>query len=328
MNPLSPLNPLGPLRPPPQAARAEVPPPAPQDAFTQTSVRPDVHRARTPEERPDLLHPGTPREYREQLEPLLQRLPAGLVRGVAEAGYTLHVIGPHPLTLTPEPAAGPPEERTWSTARALSDIADETGAALAELLHANPHLPLMPDCPDATPVAAGEPLQVPAQRLFHGTPVNAAAWEFLTQPRRSFMAGLVTHGKLPGFLHEENRILLWDLVFRDPLRDWHSLHEMGHTTDFTFAFRQPEAWREWRRRLEAAHARDARPFTRYAGESPTEYFAEGFAAWATPEAGDPRTATGDLAAQRLRMCQDALRERAPELHALIEEAVSRSSPAG
>lgn len=321
MNPLSPLNPARPLAAPPQSTRADAAPPAPQDAFTHTGVQPDARRPAQPEERPDLLHPGTPQEYREQMEPLLRRLPAGLVRGVAEAGYTLHVIGQHPLTLTPEPADGPEEERTWSTARSLQQVAEETGAALQDLLGANPHLPLLPDCPGETPVPAGEPLRVPGRRSYHGTPVNAAAWEFLTQPRRSFMAGLVTHGRLPGFLHEANRILLWDLVFRDPLRDWYILHELGHTTDFTFAFRRPEAWREWRRRLQEAHARDARPFTRYAAESPTEYFAEGFAAWATPQAGDPGTATGDLAAQRLRMCRDELRRTTPELHALVEEAV-------
>lgn len=321
MNPLSPLNPVGPL---PATTPARTAPPAPQqaprpDAFTQTTLQPEPPRATPHARRPRLIHPGTPQEFREQLEPLLERLPPGLVQGIADQGYTLHVLGEHPLTLDPEPPDPGTEERVWTTSRSLREIATETGARLEDLRACNPHLPLLPDCPGETPVPAGEPLLVPETRYWGAAPVRATAWEFLTQPRRSFMAGLVTHGLLPGFRHAENRILLWDLVFRDPLRDWYVLHELGHTADFAFAFRQPEAWREWRSRLAEAHARDRAPFTRYAGESPTEYFAEGFAAWATPEPS-LQSAAGDLARQRLAMSRGELRRRAPELCALIEEA--------
>ncbi|MBI3924678.1 MAG: hypothetical protein HY319_03985 [Armatimonadetes bacterium] len=331
----------------------------PREAFVPgEALRPGSRggRPRQRKTRPRLVHPETAAEFREPLEEILGRLPAALVQAVSEQGYVVHVIDlqqVHPLTLEVEdvdvsglgreaPALvqawrqgtlspdGPVEECCWGSLRSLREIARERGAeglvALLQLL--NPDLAVLADCPEESPVPPGQPLLVPAFRYWGSRPVPAEAWRFLTQPLRSFTAGLVTHGRIPGLAGERNRILLWDLVFRlrDGLADWYVLHELGHTLEFTFTFRFPESWRAWRSRLEAAHAAAAARgelITRYAGQDAGEYLAEGFAAWATPPGTRrvPGCDPGDLARERLVLDRRALEERDPSLAGLIGEAV-------
>jgi len=164
----------------------------------------------------------------------------------------------------------------------------------------------------------------PGDQPWGGALISAAAWELVTQPRRCHIAGMVYHGKVPGLRGEGLRIVLWDTVFRrgDGLADWYVLHELGHCTDYSFAFSAPERWRKWAARVEAAYGRRARFLTRYAGESSHEYFAEGFAAWATPP-GLQRAgvAAPGLEAERWAVDHDVLAAHDPELYGLVEEVV-------
>jgi len=66
--------------------------------------------------------------------------------------------------------------------------------------------------------------------------------------------------------------------------------------------------------------------TRYAGDSPQEYLAEGFAAWGRGESNRPRFEAQDfgaLAAQRANLDRGELRQKDPQLCELLEEAVAR-----
>ncbi len=164
----------------------------------------------------------------------------------------------------------------------------------------------------------------PGDQLWLGEGISAAAWDLVTQPRRCNVAGMVYHGKVAGLRGEGLRIVLWDTVFRrgDGLADWYVLHELGHCTDYSFAFGAPDRWRKWAARVEAAYAARSTFLTSYAGESSHEYFAEGFAAWATPP-GWERTgvAAPGLEAERWAVDHDVLCGSDPVLYGLVEEVV-------
>ncbi|MEW6280627.1 MAG: hypothetical protein AB1758_18525 [Candidatus Eremiobacterota bacterium] len=285
-----------------------------------------------------LIHPLTALEFRATLEGALQWLPGRFVAAVASHGYRLHVVdsrGGHPLTLEPvevDPASVELVECCWDGPRALRELAVERGAPDVEefsqrVLRSNPSLPALSGFPAESPVPAGLPILVPAVYWWQGRAIVPEAWEFLTRPARSAVAGLVLHGPATGFREESPRIVLWDTVFRrgDGLADWYVLHEMGHTADFCYAFRRPEAWRVWKARLEQAFQAGTY-LTRYSGDSPGEYFAEGFAAWATPSGHrrvpDPGYPPEPLAVQRYQADRAALAATDPELEALILEAVA------
>ncbi|MBX3166809.1 MAG: hypothetical protein KF760_05330 [Candidatus Eremiobacteraeota bacterium] len=292
--------------------------------------------AEGPRKPASLIHPGTAHEFRQRLEPLLRQLPPALIRTFVDQGYQLHVIdtaGLHPLTLEvsdydlrrldgdePECILAP-----------LHDGGATTQEDLDEWLHyvqlLNPEL-------DAS-ASAQQEIYLPAYGYWFGRrlPVNTIA--FLRDPRALLepgmapsepgtIAGMVTHGLLPGLHDESNRILFWDFCFRknDPLLDWYVLHELGHTTDYSLAFRHPDGWREWLGRLEECFSQNRPWLTSYSATSPHEYFAEGFAAWATQSR--PRSAAmpaSALAAQRLACDRAQLAATDPWLHELIEEAV-------
>lgn len=168
------------------------------------------------------------------------------------------------------------------------------------------------------PVQEGEP-------WLDGRLLKPCCWEFLTQPQRSFVAGMVLH-ELSGLLPGRNRILFWDCAFErgDGLLDWYVLHELGHTLDYALAFRRPEVWRAWCARLEAARQQAEqreRLITRYAGTDLHEYLAEGFAAWGRSGPSPEQGLHGDLAAQRHLLHQAELRRLDRPLYDLIEQAL-------
>lgn len=285
--------------------------------------------------RTSLFHPATSHEFRRELEPITRRLPAGLLQAFVDQGYCLHVIdstGLHPLTLEvldfdlrrlegPEPAV-------------LLSPVDDGGAGTREELEEwlyyvqalNPELDLNG--------SAQSDILLPAYRYWFGRRLPAETVAFLRAPRllmeeplpqeNSEIAAMVTHGWLPGLACEANRILFWDFPIRrqDPLLDWYLLHELGHTTDYSLAFCFPDLWRDWLGRLEECFAQPRPWLTCYSSTSPHEYFAEGFAAWATPARTPFRgMPTSSLAAERLACDQDKLLETDPWLAELIEEAV-------
>ncbi len=334
MDPLRPTSPTGPiLRSNLPALVAEE---GPSDGFTPGQVRPSRPR-RELDATVELIHPLTAEEFLFDLQFALRLLPRRLVASIAEQGYRLHVVdgqAVHPLTLELEEIHDPPLEELQVDASSLGELARQRGLApdpewLGRVLPANPELNVLRDHPAETPLTPGQSLQVPACYGWQGRRVSPAAWSFLTAPRLTNLAGMVVNGELAGLKGKQLAIVLWDKVFRrgDGLADWYVLHELGHTTDFSFAFRQPDPWRAWRGRLERAFAK-ANFLTRYASESPVEYFAEGFAAWATPaghrRAPRPGVEPEPLARQRYEVDRGVLQERDPALYSLIEEAVRQT----
>jgi hypothetical protein len=308
----------------------------------RTSARPESEEEPQIEERPSapssepqrgLLHPATAAEFRQPLQAILSRLPLPLLRAFVEQGYVLHVLdttGLHPLTLeVPEVAVDP----LWSGDFGEGEVElvplhdggattqDEVEEWLALLQHLNPDLDLEQ--------SSDTLLWLPRFRYWHGRRYPRETVEFLRDPgvllgtdgKEGRIAGMVLHGTLPGWNQPGNRILFWDHAFRrqDPLLDWYVLHELGHTTDYSLAFAHPALWRRWKERLEAAYARRLW-FTDYAGQDAHEYFAEGFAAWCTPQR-PARPGTSPLASQRLAAHRARLEELDGELVELIEEAV-------
>jgi hypothetical protein len=281
-----------------------------------------------------LLHPGTAHEFRQRLEPLLRQLPHSLINAFVDQGYQLHVLdtsGLHPLTLEVHDydlgrLQGAEAEVVLST---LHDGGAATQEELEEWLHyvqvLNPELD--------SGASAEQQIYLPAYGYWFGRRLSVHTIAFLRDPRvlletppgeAGTIAGMVTHGLLPGLKVEGNRILFWDFPFRkhDPLLDWYVFHELGHTTDYSLAFRYPELWRDWMARLEGSFAQNRPWLTDYSKTSPHEYFAEGFAAWATPKPARPGIMPSSaLAAQRLGCHREVLAERDPWLHELIEEAV-------
>jgi hypothetical protein len=283
-----------------------------------------------------LIHPGTAHEFRQRLEPLLRLLPPSLIHSFVDQGYQLHVIdtaGLHPLTLEVGDydlglLAGNEPECLMAP---LHDGGATTQEELEEWLHyvqlLNPEL-------DAG-ASAQQEIYLPAYGYWFGRRLSVHTISFLRDPRALLepdmapaevgtIAGMVTHGQLPGLHNEANRILFWDFCFRknDPLLDWYVLHELGHTTDYSLAFRYPDRWREWMGRLEESFAQNRPWLTSYSSTSAHEYFAEGFAAWATRER--PRVGfmpASALAAQRLACDRAQLAATDGWLHELIEEAV-------
>ena len=283
-----------------------------------------------------LIHPGTAHEFRQRLEPLLRQLPQALIHSLVDQGYQLHVIdtaGLHPLTLEvsdydlallqgaePDCVLAP-----------LDDGGASTQEDLEEWLHyvqlLNPELD--------SGASAHQEIYLPAYGYWFGRRLPSSTIEFLRDPRALLepqlapseagtIAGMVTHGHLPGLQIEANRILFWDFCFRkhDPLLDWYVFHELGHTTDYSLAFRYPDSWRDWMGRVEESFAQNRPWLTSYSATSPHEYFAEGFAAWATldrPRAGVMPSSA--LAAQRLACDRAQLAATDPWLYELIEEAV-------
>lgn len=290
--------------------------------------------AEGPRKPASLIHPGTAQEFRHRLDPMLRQLPPSLVNAFVDQGYQLHVLdtsGLHPLTLEVHDynldlLQGDEPEVVLS---ALHDGGAGSQEELEEWLHfvqmLNPEL-------DAG-ASAEQAIYLPAYGYWFGRrlPINTIA--FLRDPRALLeeppaeagtIAGMVTHGVLPGLTVEANRILFWDFPFRknDPLLEWYVFHELGHTTDYSLAFRYPELWREWMSRLEQSFSQSRPWLTSYSATSPHEYFAEGFAAWATQKpAGNGAIPSSALAAQRLACHRQLLQDQDPWLHELIEEAV-------
>lgn len=301
-----------------------------REAIIQTEQPPEG-----PPKPATLIHPGTAHEFRQRLEPLLRQLPPALIHSFVEQGYQLHVIdtsGLHPLTL---------EVHDYDLSRLDGDEPEcvlaplhDGGAAtqedLEEWLHyvglLNPEL-------DAG-ASSEQGIYLPAYSYWFGRRLSVETISFLRDPRALLenppneagtIAGMVTHGELPGLPQEGNRILFWDFPFRknDPLLDWYVRHELGHTTDYSLAFRYPDLWRDWLQRLESSFAQSRPWLTSYAATSPHEYFAEGFAAWATLERPrGPAMPSSALAAQRLACDRQQLAATDPWLHDLIEEAVA------
>ena len=281
-----------------------------------------------------LFHPATAQEFRQRLEPVVRQLPMALVNSFVEQGYQLHVIdtsGLHPLTLEvndfdlrwlleeePEVVLGP-----------IHDGGASTHDELEEWLHyvqlLNPDLDMGG--------SAQEQIVLPAYGYWFGRRLPVDTIAFLRDPslllgegeaQGGSVAAMVTHGLLPGLRCEANRILLWDFPFRknDPLLNWYLLHELGHTTDYSLAFRYPELWRDWMARLEDCFAQNRPWLTSYSATNAHEYFAEGFAAWAT--AGPTRSLSmpaSALTVQRLACHRPLLAQQDPWLQELIEEAV-------
>ncbi len=334
VDPLRPTSSIGPF--PRSGPPARVAEEGPCDGFAPGLVRPG-RPAEEPKTRVELIHPLTAEEFLSDLQSALRLLPRRLVASIAEQGYRLHVVdsqGVYPLTLEVEEVHDPPLEELQVEASSLAELAGQRGLApdaewLGRVLPANPELNVLRDHPAETPLTPGQSLQVPACYGWQGRRVSPAAWSFLTAPRLTNLAGMVINGELAGLKDMQLAIVLWDKVFRrgDGLADWYVLHELGHTTDFSFAFRQPQSWREWRGRLEAAFGQ-ASFLTRYASESPVEYFAEGFAAWATPaghrRAPRPGVEPEPLARQRYEVDRAVLQERDSELYSLVEEAVRQT----
>lgn len=292
--------------------------------------------AEGPRKRASLIHPGTAHEFRQRLEPLLRQLPQALIHSFVDQGYQLHVIdtaGLHPLTLEVSDYdlrlldGGEPE----CVLGLLHDGGATTQEDLEEWLHyvqlLNPELD--------SGASAQQEITLPAYGYWFGRRLPMDTIRFLKDPRALLepemapkepgtIAGMVTHGLLPGLQSKSNRILFWDFSFRknDPLLDWYVLHELGHTTDYSLAFRFPDLWREWMGRLEESFVQNRPWLTSYSATSAHEYFAEGFAAWATPSR--PRSGvmpSSALAAQRLACDREQLAAVDPWLHELIEEAV-------
>ena len=283
---------------------------------------------------PSLIHPGTSELFRSPLEPILAQLPPQLLGVIIEEGYCLHVVdtqGRQALTLeVDEPDTQELEAYRFERPRQALDIARERGAATPEEEEAYAELVMQLNPSHAEGwLPAGTDVLVPAFRYWRGLRLASGgeqtAWEFLTQPLRSFVAGMVTHGQIEGLRGEANRIVFWDCAFErgDGLLDWYVLHELGHTTDYAFAFRKPDAWREWRVRVEQAYQRATQGelITRYAGESPHEYLAEGFAAFWREEWSQTNPEFGDLAIRRAALNQAALQALDPVLYRLLEEAI-------
>ncbi|MBS2037864.1 hypothetical protein JST97_22960 [bacterium] len=300
-----------------------------REAVIQTEQPPEASRKPA-----SLIHPGTAHEFRQRLEPLLRQLPASLLNAFVDQGYQLHVLdtsGLHPLTLEvgdydlrlleqdePEVVLSP-----------LHDGGASTQEELEEWLHyvqvLNPEL-------DAG-ASADQEIYLPAYGYWFGRRLSVNTIAFLRDPRALLedppaepgtVAGMVTHGSLPGLSVEANRILFWDFPFRknDPLLDWYVYHELGHTTDYSLAFRYPDLWRDWLARLEQCFSQPRAWLTSYCATNPHEYFAEGFAAWATisPARGGAMPSSA-LAAQRLDCHREVLAQKDPWLYELIEEAV-------
>lgn len=294
-----------------------------------------------------LIHPGTASEFRRPLEGILGQLPRALLQGFVDQGYCLHVIdttGLHALTLEVRDfdveslqtqaltlahqfGSGCLEENPWAEPSSLDDGGASSDEELAEWLYYVELLNANLDFGSASDT----PLLLPRYRYWYGRRLPAECVHFLRNPgsfvgQDGNVAGMVTHGALPGIVQGELRILFWDVPFRqqDPLLDWYVLHEMGHTTDYSFAFRFPEAWRDWLGRLEQAYSQARQRnswITRYASHDVHEYLAEGFACWASPaRAGALPAGSGDLAQQRWRCHRALLEEVDPDLGALIEEA--------
>lgn len=328
-NPLS-----GPLwsQPPSSAGRTQ---------RQRETIIPPQPAVAAPTAQPTLVHPATAAEFRQALDPILARLPLSLLRTFAEVGYCLHVIdseGWHPLTVDVDPfpyqtllsripqllaQGGEDPLVEWGH---LCDggarNAEETEEWLGLIQWLNPDLSSEASVEETL-------LRLPGYRYWNGLKLPRETAEFLEHPGQLVgaeagkVAGMVLHGALPGGHREENRILFWEFPFRaqDPLLDWYVLHELGHTTDYSFAFRRGNAWRQWQSRLEQAFERGA-GLTDYAHTAPHEYFAEGFAAWATPPREGQQAGDSPLATQRLAVDAEALHQQDPWLEELIEEAVS------
>ena len=286
-----------------------------------------------------LIHPATAQEFRHSLEPILRQLPLSLIHAFVEHGYCLHVIdstGLHPLTL--EVSDFDLDRLQGEQPAVLLSPVHDGGASTREELDEWLHLVqvLNPGLDLSGPAQAE--IYLPAYGYWFGRRLPTETIAFLRNPRllleqpesaegTGTVAGMVTHGSLPGVAVEANRILFWDFAFRqrDPLLDWYVLHELGHTTDYSLAFRYPDLWRDWMGRLEQSFAQPRPWLTDYAASSPHEYFAEGFAAWATPARGQGKgfgLPASPLAAQRLGCDQHQLQCKDPWLEELIDEAVA------
>ncbi|MFN8611129.1 MAG: hypothetical protein U0931_26535 [Vulcanimicrobiota bacterium] len=296
-------------------------------------IQPD-QPAEAPRQPASLIHPGTAQEFRQRLEPLLRQLPPSLLNAFVDQGYQLHVLdtsGLHPLTLeVPDYDLRQLESEEPEVVLApLHDGGAGSQAELEEWLH---YVQVLN--PDLDPSASAEQeIYLPAFGYWFGRRLHVNTISFLRDPRALLddppaesgtIAGMVTHGDLPGISREANRILFWDFPFRkqDPLLDWYVYHELGHTTDYSLAFRYPERWRDWLARLEQSFAQNRPWLTSYSATSPHEYFAEGFAAWATlkPVRGASMPSSA-LAAQRLACHREALAQIDAWLYELVEEAV-------
>lgn len=302
----------------------------------EPQLNPEAPRSDASSAEPSLIHPGTAPEFRRPLQAILRAVPLPLLRALARQGYCVHVIdthGFHPLTLEipecdplsiwrelPEPRLCLPA--TLDEPLPMISLAQEFGAASQdELLEWCELLCAM------NPSLQGDPVEgdllLPGFGYWFGRRLPAEFIRFLRHPhehvgaKAGSVAAMVTHGALPGWAREENRILFWDKTFRggDALQDWYVLHEIGHVVDYSFAFIAPELWRAWSERVEALRGA-GRGVTSYAGTDRHEYFAEAFAAWTRLEAAGPRGS--DLAGQRRAASRASLDEYTLQL---IEEAV-------
>ncbi len=294
-----------------------------------------------------LIHPATASEFREVLEPILELVPSNALDAVASQGYLIHVVddcGLHPLTIDLEPI----DPSTFASSHSkdcrtieidddcsLEDVLrqqfiesrSDAESWLGPLLELNPNLPL-----ETQQIAKGTRLKLPCFREYQGEFVRCgsanSAYELLTLPRQSYVAGMVLNEPIHGFLGPQRKVVLWDCLFRGDsrLRAWYILHELGHCLDYSCAFSDHRYWTQWRQHLTENWREQLQEgcVTRYCRESVEEYFAESFAAWSSKtrvecDAND----LGDLAQQRLLLDHGELQSRDPVVCDLIEELLSR-----
>lgn len=292
-----------------------------------------------------LIHPSTASEFRDLLEPVLDLIPRHALEAVAKQGYLIHIVddcGLHPLTIDLEwiEASSFYTDTEFRTIDLVEDCSIEEllqrhfceansdpEGWIEPLRRLNPSLPFESDR-----LNKGDQIRLPRFREYFGQLVRCgnaeSAYEFLTLPRISYVAGMVLNAPIFGFLGPDRKVILWDCLFRGDgrLRTWYILHELGHCLDYSCAFSDRRFWKDWRQRLTANWQNQLEDgcVTRYCKESVEEYLAESFAAWATAERPNcDGSDLGDLAQQRLLLDQNVLEQRDPGVCRLLEELLSR-----
>lgn len=293
-----------------------------------------------------LIHPATADEFRILLEEILATLPQGPLASMAQVGYQIHVIdqsGLHPCTLEfsrqtardwrsgSRPFKIDPQTH-WRQLLEMEGIRQDSlvEGYCQELSALNPDLS-RPENLDS-PLGRSQ-VELPIFRYYGGQMIHWEAHEFITLPERTYVAAMVLNAPIEGIEGCDRKVVFWDPIFRrhHELRPWYILHELGHCLDYAAAFLRPDWRRQWQTRLREhwSQMQQDQWITRYCKESPEEYFAEAFAAWASTQpanySGDFWNQANDLEQQRLGQCYQKLLVQDPVAVDLIEEIVERFS---
>lgn len=278
-------------------------------------------------------------------------------RKAREKGEEIIVAAGYPPQITPVVMESPKTLRQLAReheARTPEQIKEFVNLTLL----ANPDLFIVSSFPEDLEVKRGEDLILPSFSYYKGRRIPSGAdnspfrilsgkinvdgkeeevgGEVFT-PDVVYVDGKKIETPSIAFSHAPPRLILFhgsSLSNEDGLRDWYVSHECGHALIHALKNQDPEFFNGWggrisdlfKTRLREAESRGTSPFlTSYSATNGGEFFAEGFAAFlsgkpAVPLNPEKVTRRGE---ERLRLSRSVLRNRDPELYALIQEIFER-----